>query len=63
MLGGTLAANELLSLQWTPGASEGMIAAREAGALDAAVSGAGPTVIALATDTGAQISQREDAHE
>jgi homoserine kinase len=33
----------------TPGAAEAMAAARDAGALGAAVSGAGPTVIALAT--------------
>ena len=41
--------------QMTPGAAEAMDAARDAGALDAAVSGAGPTVIALATDGESQI--------
>ena len=39
----------------TPGAAEAMAAAREAGALDAAVSGAGPTVLALATEGEAEI--------
>ncbi|MFQ5809577.1 MAG: homoserine kinase, partial [Armatimonadota bacterium] len=45
----------------TPGAAEAMAAAREAGALDAAVSGAGPTVIALATDGEEKIQRATQA--
>ncbi len=41
----------------TPGAAEAMAAARDAGALGAAVSGAGPTVIALTTDNEKQIQR------
>jgi len=44
-------------VQLTPGAAEAIAAARGAGALDAAVSGAGPTVIALAADGEPQIER------
>ena len=45
----------------TPGAREAIAAARDAGALDAAVSGAGPTVIAFATDGETRIQRAMQA--
>ncbi len=47
--------------QLTPGAAEAIAAAQDAGALGAAVSGAGPTVIALATDGETQIERAMEA--
>ncbi|MGD8240568.1 MAG: homoserine kinase, partial [Armatimonadota bacterium] len=48
-------------VELTPGGAEAIAAAREAGALDAAVSGAGPTVIALATEGEEEIQRAMQA--